>query len=522
MKKFYTFALSAIVAFSAAAELKLSNSRGDLTPVMMTSVNSVASQAEIAPVSGGKSVCKTPAARAASFTSVNDLLGNWNLEYYSFMQSNSGWQSSTLTFSAVPDNPNQVSIVGLYGSFPVIADVDLAAGTVSIPKQFMFTNTYYNKDVYFYVEDYETEVVRAEPAVGTLDAATSTIAFSENDVFCVGIEGLGYFLCGGYVTMTKPDASYEVEIVMDDCADNDTFNFSANVGASATKLKYYIINGMFPASSGNLTFVAQNGNDLPATSGLSLNASAFGRGAYTLFIVSVDDAGNAMGGDCNIFYVYADDADNWTTLEGDATYSEDLINSLYKDNTVPDYKLAVQVNNATPGLFRLVNPYGEAYPNASGNMHSSAHTHNHYLYINASNPDKVVVDFSPLAFDYGDGSMYVNSMVNYILENDGTEADCADYYGKYDTETGIITMPAKSLIMGESRYNDGAPNQVNANGLFKVVLPESAGVNEIVMDVDANAPVEYFNAVGQRIDKPAAGQFVIVRQGTKISKMIVK
>ena len=41
-------------------------------------------------------------------------------------------------------------------------------------------------------------------------------------------------------------------------------------------------------------------------------------------------------------------------------------------------------------------------------------------------------------------------------------------------------------------------------------------------DVDANAPVEYYNLQGRRISAPAKGALTIVRQGSKVSKILVK
>ncbi|MDE5693617.1 MAG: hypothetical protein K2I09_06840, partial [Duncaniella sp.] len=45
---------------------------------------------------------------------------------------------------------------------------------------------------------------------------------------------------------------------------------------------------------------------------------------------------------------------------------------------------------------------------------------------------------------------------------------------------------------------------------------------EDVLDNDSNAPVEYYNLQGVRISEPAAGQVVIRRQGSKVSKVVVR
>ena len=48
----------------------------------------------------------------------------------------------------------------------------------------------------------------------------------------------------------------------------------------------------------------------------------------------------------------------------------------------------------------------------------------------------------------------------------------------------------------------------------------NAGVADVV--VDAEAPVQYFNLQGIRINEPVAGQVVIRRQGNKATKVFVK
>ena len=51
--------------------------------------------------------------------------------------------------------------------------------------------------------------------------------------------------------------------------------------------------------------------------------------------------------------------------------------------------------------------------------------------------------------------------------------------------------------------------------------PAEGSVSDIVSD-NSNAPVEYFNLQGVRLDSPAAGELIIKRQGTEVSKMIVR
>ena len=73
----------------------------------------------------------------------------------------------------------------------------------------------------------------------------------------------------------------------------------------------------------------------------------------------------------------------------------------------------------------------------------------------------------------------------------------------------------------EDTSNGPALYYTNRNGAFKVDL-NTAGINDAVIDVHDNAPVEYFNLQGVRVANPSAGELVIKRQGEKVSKTIVR
>lgn len=77
----------------------------------------------------------------------------------------------------------------------------------------------------------------------------------------------------------------------------------------------------------------------------------------------------------------------------------------------------------------------------------------------------------------------------------------------------------------------GAADAVSAtpgsfNLKFNLEIPASddqSGIDSIVTDsADENAPVEYYNLQGIRLSEPAAGQIVIRRQGSKVSKIVVR
>ena len=70
--------------------------------------------------------------------------------------------------------------------------------------------------------------------------------------------------------------------------------------------------------------------------------------------------------------------------------------------------------------------------------------------------------------------------------------------------TGIVT-----LTLG-----DASTDPVNVK-----FSSEESGVDNIAAD---NAPAEYFNLQGVRVANPEAGQLVIKRQGSTVTKMIAR
>ncbi len=70
--------------------------------------------------------------------------------------------------------------------------------------------------------------------------------------------------------------------------------------------------------------------------------------------------------------------------------------------------------------------------------------------------------------------------------------------------------------------DDAISFETKEGGKYTVLLDEGAGIDSIVEDeVDENAPVEYYNLQGIRVENPTNG-FYIVKQGNKVSKRIIR
>lgn len=309
---------------------------------------------------------------------------------------------------------------------------------------------------------------------------------------------------------------YSVAVDYDNCADGNKFGFQFAFGSDVEKVKLMYFQGEYPASSDNLAFVAENGVEFAAAEaakGISLDLSGNEDGIYTLFAVTLDADGALAKGTYAWVYVIQDNDDQWKSFESKGEYTDDIVSSIYNNHTAVAHEVEVQENIATPGFYRLVNPYAEPYQFASENVGGC--THKHYIYINAVDPEKVYLLESPIGWELGDGAMVVSSLAYMDIQN---EADPSAHYGTL--ADGVITFPQKALVAREMKYQEGAWYFANSNNAFKVQLPEDAGVGSVMAD-DTEAAVEYYNLQGVRIDAPAAGQLVIRRQGSSVSKQLV-
>ncbi len=112
-----------------------------------------------------------------------------------------------------------------------------------------------------------------------------------------------------------------------------------------------------------------------------------------------------------------------------------------------------------------------------------------------------------LTLKMGEDEIHANVNVNGTTDNDGN---------------AVFDIPVTWLTEYDSNPDSdaGIPIGVTFNG--KTDTPDSAGISDVTVDGGDNAPVEYFNLQGMRLSQPEAGQIVIRRQGSKVTKILVK
>ena len=320
---------------------------------------------------------------------------------------------------------------------------------------------------------------------------------------------------GSYVTMNAPY-----------CGKNDELIITGKTSEDIAKTVFGIAPGEWKDSEENLqTILSSSKNSTTEhTFTLQINPPESEHyEIYTTFAIGVDENDEILS--YALEYTYAaptNDADYYT-LDGKAQMVDNIIAGYLTNWTNETLICEVQANRNKPGVYRLVSPYTKsqrAWKYASQNQ-MNCPDHDHYIIIDATDPNKVVLEESPLGVDLDAGQMRVNSLAyNYIKAN---QTPLPSYYGKMDMNSRTITFPAGQIVVSEKNYNDNAWYYTNKAGKLSVKVPQQQqdAVDGIVVDGE-NAPAEYFNLQGVRVANPTPGQIMIVRRGDNVTKELVK
>ena len=153
----------------------------------------------------------------------------------------------------------------------------------------------------------------------------------------------------------------------------------------------------------------------------------------------------------------------WESL-GYASYTDDVVSTLF-DAPNPTYKVEVRESKDKPGLYRIINPYGAAFPyNEEGDYDASQE---YYIEIDATDPDAVYI---PGVYDtgcnLGFGNFQVSSMAYYYMAEGKTKEEVKDAGLCGNLVDGVITFPVNALLVAMPEYENGAWLYANTLGLF--------------------------------------------------------
>lgn len=224
-------------------------------------------------------------------------------------------------------------------------------------------------------------------------------------------------------------------------------------------------------------------------------------GELQVVVASVAE-GKAMDVKSFKFEYYEGGANPWKSL-GMGLWTDGIVPSMY--NIVAEtYAVEILESNKTPGLYRVVKPYGEAWPYASTNQGTPAD----YLEIDATDAEGVLVMPQMLGVNVegGDTELGFASMGAYYYNaGQATLEQLKEmgYLGK--VSEGVIKLP--TFANGEEGTNSymeyqgvvyyGSKAYYGCEG-FKVVLPEAVASQE---NAPAKIAASKFARSIKRIDR---------------------
>lgn len=116
-------------------------------------------------------------------------------------------------------------------------------------------------------------------------------------------------------------------------------------------------------------------------------------------------------------------------------------------------------------------------------------------------------DYKLMAAKLTDGKVSLSESLEATLSNNGNTLT-------FNSTWSVIALNAATSRL--SWFGEYQPAVITYS-------LDGAGVEDNLITVDnSNAPVEYYNLQGIRVNNPAAGSVVIRRQGTEVSKILVK
>ena len=369
---------------------------------------------------------------------------------------------------------------------------------------------------------------------GTLEDNIITFPANSHYATIVGISGAGSVLTNtaGKFCIALPGADlkdYFVEAVHTVCAQSTGDGFcrfpiilnggadvaGAVVAAEAGRKKLSEVN---PEDYNDGVVYPRDFFGFQMNMNFPMVAEMFGTNRWSLIMLAKDNAGNFH--DFSISTFFTPEKDNEWEDYAKAEFTDLIVSPSYCSYN-PTYQVTVQKKRGTKGQLRVVNPYLKN-PEL-GTDYMTGHTdHNHYLYVNADDPDYVYIEESAAGLDMGFGDLCNSSEIGSLL-NDGLTIEEIKAQGVQGgtLDGDNVVFPDFALKFFETKFKDGVL-QDGVGGQLLHITEYLSGIEDVTADTDLNAPVRYYNLHGVEVAEPTAGELYIKVQGTKATKIIAQ
>lgn len=470
MKKVYALAIAAAVSVSAYANV-------DLTTSKMTTRSQDQMNVTSEFVVSNSDMQKAPAKEALAADQVLDTYIYHSNNRASGDDGGEHNQVLTIVMDGAQDGDSHgenCSVYGIFYGMKIRAVYDAAAGTLRFYEQPLFMNDYYNEMVWLFTEDVET---------------SAKLPYIEFSYTPAGVE-LTYTSTGEKITVAE--------------------------------------NGFFAPLTNQFTVT------LPSLQG----GDSGWMWKYMNWFDTVEI--KYPGAYLNIA------AQEWENI-GNATFTDGWVQATCNEGeSLGAYSVPCKQNKANKNLYLLENPYGENTPyneyntlKVPGNIVFEVVTEE----VEDENGDlapMTTVAVYPFILSGYDNTQTVQSPIyctnlegKYIYLLGATIEDIYYDFADMDYTMSTVSEDGKTITLPNCRVQmagvdaEVTDQWVNANEQpipmqSTIVLPSGAGAVNGILNDSNNGPKRFFNLQGVEIANPAAGELVIVKEGNKTSKTIVR
>lgn len=236
---------------------------------------------------------------------------------------------------------------------------------------------------------------------------------------------------------------------------------------------------------------------------------------------------------------YAYSEDEWRKC-GLVHYTEAILSSNemtetgYMQIDPDDYDVELEENVKTPGLFRLVDPYGPPYIYSGDGGYDSSHKY--YMEIDATDTEAVFIKrMEPIGLSFAWGRNAIESRAYRMMTKQGmSKEDVLAWerekgYRLFGThKDNKITMPEESIYWIVLDQPTQPTYWANSNGKFCVEMKEGQviggtnGVEGVATDFE-DAAAEWFTISGLRLPSvPTEPGIYVMRKGKEVTKVALK
>lgn len=225
----------------------------------------------------------------------------------------------------------------------------------------------------------------------------------------------------------------------------------------------------------------------------------------------------------------------WSDLDTEATWTDGILSTLFSGTQYAEGVVTVQKFNYEDGYYRIVGPWNTSF---NGNYGG-------YLEFYMGNPECVMVPYQGTGISgNGIGEVYIAS-ASYIeigtyTDDNGQEVTVtvedflAGDYGEMNIAATIegdnvtidfaknacwFNCPDSTDADWDPNYFYWMPDNYAATSCLKF-KDASSGISSVVAEETGEAV--YYNIQGVQVANPQAGQIYIVKQGSKVSKQILR